>query len=157
MFGRKFRLIRNEKNLTLKQLAQQLNISQSYLCDIEHDRGCPSIPTLLGICDRLGVKPGYFFNDLLTAKSRVSETDMISRIAYIENGKEILEQLYDIDKLTEEERKDILEYIKYIKYKSENNIIWCLRSPRLWEDFLWSLYNLWYLAMAWYCFEVFLK
>lgn len=118
MFGRKFRELRKERNMTLKQFSNLIHISQSFLSDIENNRSYPSISNLLGICETLGVKPEFFFGEDRYADSKVSETDMVIRIAYIDKGREILEQLYDIDKLSEQDRIEILDLIKYIKAKN---------------------------------------
>jgi transcriptional regulator with XRE-family HTH domain len=118
MFGRKFRELRKERNMTLKQFSNLIHISQSFLSDIENNRSYPSISNLFGICDTLGVKPEFFFGESRYADSRVSETDMAVRIAYIDKGREILEQLYDIDRLSLQDRTEILDLIKYIKSKN---------------------------------------
>ncbi|GEM_PF-1483113 len=115
VLSRKFKMLRKEKKMTLRQLAKELNISISYLSDIENNRRCPSIPTLLGICDKLGIMPVYFFTEETSEGSRVSEASMAEKIAYIEKGAEILKELYDLDKLTVDQRKQILDFIKFIK------------------------------------------
>jgi transcriptional regulator with XRE-family HTH domain len=117
VLSRKFRILRKEKKMTLKQLAKELNISISYLSDIENSRRCPSIPTLLGICDKLGIIPAYFFTEDTSEESRVSESSMAERIAYVEKGAEILSELYDLDKLTVAQREQILNFIIFIKNK----------------------------------------
>jgi transcriptional regulator with XRE-family HTH domain len=115
VLSRKFRILRKEKKMTLKQLAKELNISISYLSDIENNRRCPSIPTLLGICEKLGIMPVYFFTEETSEESRVSESSMAERIAYMEKGAEILSELYDLDKLTVAQREQILNFIIFIK------------------------------------------
>ena len=112
---RKFRILRKEKKMTLKQLAKELNISISYLSDIENYRRCPTIPTLLGMCEKLGITPAYFFTEETSEESRVSESSVAERIAYVEKGAEILRELYDIDKLTVSQREQILNFIIFLK------------------------------------------
>ena len=122
MLGRKFRILRKERGMTLKQLSGLLNISVSFLSDIENNRSYPSIPTLLLVCKKLGIKPEYFFSDMSGLESRVSEAEMISKVAYIEKGREILEELCDIDALGVSERDQILSFIRYIKNSRENQV-----------------------------------
>jgi len=64
--GQKIRLLRKEKDLTLKDVAQRANISISYLNDIEKERSNPSLDTLKQIAKALDVKPSYLLEDAET-------------------------------------------------------------------------------------------
>ncbi|MBO8129681.1 MAG: helix-turn-helix transcriptional regulator [Peptococcaceae bacterium] len=55
--GHKIRLIRNEKNLSLQELAQRVGISLSYLSEIERGLVSPSLTTLKRLAKELGVPP----------------------------------------------------------------------------------------------------
>ena len=58
--GFQVRKLRREKGLSQKQLAEMINISNSYLCDIEVGRTNPSVATLLKIADILKVDISAF-------------------------------------------------------------------------------------------------
>ncbi|GAV24440.1 transcriptional regulator [Carboxydothermus islandicus] len=53
--GERIRLIREEKKLTISELAQRVGISVSYLSEIERDTVNPSVATLRRIAEELGV------------------------------------------------------------------------------------------------------
>ncbi|NLU10327.1 MAG: transcriptional regulator [Tepidanaerobacter acetatoxydans] len=55
--GAKIALIRQEKNLSLSELAEKVGISPSYLCQIESGRAMPALSTLKSIAKALDVKP----------------------------------------------------------------------------------------------------
>ena len=55
-FGARMRALRDERGLTLKNLAAQLQISAAYLSALEHGhRGAPSIGLVHQVCDALGL------------------------------------------------------------------------------------------------------
>ncbi len=54
--GTKIALLRQEKNLSLAELAEKVGISASYLCQIENEKVMPALSTLKNIAKALGVK-----------------------------------------------------------------------------------------------------
>jgi len=62
-FGSKIRLIRERKNLTLKDVAQRARVSESLISQIERDKVSPSIDTLMAIADVLELDVEYLFRD----------------------------------------------------------------------------------------------
>lgn len=63
--GAKIRNLREQYKLTLKEMADRVGISLSYLADIEKGRSNPSVDTLMGIARVLGKPAGYFLDDTL--------------------------------------------------------------------------------------------
>lgn len=59
--GRRIRKLRKEQDLLLIELAEECDISPSFLSQIERDQANPSISTLHDIALALGVTMGYFF------------------------------------------------------------------------------------------------
>jgi transcriptional regulator with XRE-family HTH domain len=59
--GERIRQLRKELNLRLVELAEQCEISTSFLSQIERDQANPSISTLHEISIALGVTVAYFF------------------------------------------------------------------------------------------------
>jgi transcriptional regulator with XRE-family HTH domain len=51
-------------NLTLADLAEEADLTASFLSQVERDITSPSVATLKRIADILGVPVGYFFEDL---------------------------------------------------------------------------------------------
>lgn len=62
-FGQNFKRIRKRMNMTQEELATKMEISQSYLSDIENGRKNPSIKTVKKLADGLGVSVNELFND----------------------------------------------------------------------------------------------
>ncbi|MDN6657393.1 MAG: helix-turn-helix transcriptional regulator [Staphylococcus simulans] len=62
-FGQNIKQIRKQRNLTQKQLADQIEISRSYLSDIENGRKNLSIKTVKKLADSLGLSVTDLFND----------------------------------------------------------------------------------------------
>ncbi len=63
-FGNKLRLVRERKNMTLKDVAGQAGVSESLVSQIERNRVSPSIDTLIAIADVLNLDLEYLFRDL---------------------------------------------------------------------------------------------
>jgi len=51
-FGTAVRIARNIQGITQKQLAEELNTAQTYLCNIEKNRSLPSFPLAWKIQER---------------------------------------------------------------------------------------------------------
>lgn len=55
-FGARLRMLREQKNLTLKQMAAALEVSPAYLSALEHGhRGKPSLRLVHAICQYFGI------------------------------------------------------------------------------------------------------
>ena len=65
-FGQNFKQIRKHINITQQEMADSVNISRSYLSDIENGNKNPSIKTVKKLADRLGVSVNELFNDSIT-------------------------------------------------------------------------------------------
>jgi len=62
-FGEKLRTVRDRKGLTLKDVAQRANVSESLVSQVERNRVSPSIDTLLLIADVLDIDYEYLFSE----------------------------------------------------------------------------------------------
>ncbi len=62
-FGEKIRIVRERKQITLKQVAEAAEISESMVSQIERNKVSPSIDTLLSIADFLEIDVDYLFSD----------------------------------------------------------------------------------------------
>nr|WP_230391674.1 MULTISPECIES: XRE family transcriptional regulator [unclassified Oceanispirochaeta] len=62
-FGEKIKIVRESQGITLKQLAQQMDVSASLISQIENNKVSPSIDTLLNLADILDIDPEYLFRD----------------------------------------------------------------------------------------------
>jgi len=109
--GRKIKILRAEKKLTLEQLANMSGVSKSMLSQIERGRTNPTLAILWTLTQSLGID----ISDLLNTPQ--SETDKNTRIAHIKahetpeiqsaDGKCTLKILGPIDLVTKTEWYDM--------------------------------------------------
>ena len=65
LLGRKIRQQRKEKKYTLEQLAEKLNVSTTFIGQIERAKGIPSLETLVKIANILEISTdSLLFGDL---------------------------------------------------------------------------------------------
>ena len=68
--GNRLKDIRNQKKLTLRDLAKLCDCSPNYLSQVERGLNSPTIETLIKITGALGIKLGDFFSDSPMEESR---------------------------------------------------------------------------------------
>lgn len=99
--GENIRKYRTNLKLTREQLAEKSCITASHLCQLEIGNSVPSIITIIDICNALDITIAQLTDNLLY--SNVNKfTEIISR---------------DFDKLSENNKKIIIQMIKFM----ENN------------------------------------
>jgi len=80
-FGEKIRYIREKKQMTMKELAEKIEVSESLISQIERNKVSPAIDTLLKILDVLNIDVEYIFSDFKKTKAvhlvRKEERDRI--------------------------------------------------------------------------------
>lgn len=102
--GQKISDARIRNNMTQEELAEQLNITPSFLSNIETAKRKPSLNTLLSLADKLSLSLDYIFYD------RDIKEDMHQDI--------IIRQIYtQIDKLEDSKREKFLDIIDYLAKK----------------------------------------
>ena len=62
ILGEKLRALRQQKGMSLGQLAKQLNVSRSTVCLYENDERLPSLPVFAEICRVFHVSADYFLD-----------------------------------------------------------------------------------------------
>lgn len=97
--GQNIKSIRKKRNLTQTKFAQSLNISRTYLSDLENNRKSPSIDTINKIAKKLNVPTMH----LLTQDAETNKA--------IEIAQKILESSTT---MTEEERDAMLALINQV-------------------------------------------
>ncbi|KQU13096.1 DNA-binding protein [Bacillus sp. Leaf13] len=61
--GKKLKLLRKERKLTLKSLAEQTGVSISFLSQVERGKSSVTLESLKKIADTLDVSPSFFFSE----------------------------------------------------------------------------------------------
>ena len=67
--------LRKERNWTLYRLAKEADVSYSTLSNTFHRDNVPSIPTLIRLCDGLGITMSEFFDEKGILKNQLTVSD----------------------------------------------------------------------------------
>ncbi|MBQ7974236.1 MAG: helix-turn-helix transcriptional regulator [Clostridia bacterium] len=93
LLGMNIRKRRKEKNYTLEQLAEKLNVSTTFIGQIERAKGKPSLETLVKIANVLEISPdSLLFGDLNTQSGNNHFTKKITELTenFSSKDKELL-------------------------------------------------------------------
>lgn len=77
-FGRLIKERRRQLNITLETLADTVELTKSFLSDIENDKTSPSVASLVRLCDALGLAIGDLFNSTASTVVRESERPRVN-------------------------------------------------------------------------------
>jgi transcriptional regulator with XRE-family HTH domain len=69
--GALIRRHRKERKLTLKAVAERARVSEGFLSQVENAVSSPSVDTLIGICNAIGVQAGDLLNQVHEAEKIV--------------------------------------------------------------------------------------
>lgn len=69
--GRRIREERQKLNLTQEKLSESINVSTTYIGQIERGERCPTLDTLIRISNSLGVSIDYLLQESVTPSSTV--------------------------------------------------------------------------------------
>lgn len=86
--GRRLRALRQERRLTMDQVAEFTGLTKGFLSRVERDLTSPSVSSLVTICQVLGVTPGEVLDSAEVAVVRLDEAPRVSL-----GGQGITEQL----------------------------------------------------------------
>lgn len=71
-FGEKLRVLRERRELSLKQLGDQLGVNKTYVWEMEKGKKIPNIAMLTKICDVFGVSCDKLIRDELEIDSEAA-------------------------------------------------------------------------------------
>ncbi len=91
--GKKIKAIRREKNLTLKKLSWESNVSTTQISEIERGLSSPTIGTLMKLISALGQDTSIFFENARSKK--VSLVRKNERSLIIDKKKSYLYGIFD--------------------------------------------------------------
>lgn len=72
-FARRLFELRNEKDVSARDMSLSLGQSESYINKIENQKALPSMNMFFYICEYLNVTPGEFFNEDLFKNKKAEE------------------------------------------------------------------------------------
>ena len=85
--GAKIREQRKARNLTLTEMAEQCDISPSFLSQIERDKANPSVATLKTIAKVFGVSLGSFFEEEDTIGDHPQSAETLAKVVRADQRK----------------------------------------------------------------------
>ncbi|MGE6596651.1 helix-turn-helix domain-containing protein [Bacillus proteolyticus] len=85
LIGVKIKSLRKERKLTLKQIADQTNLSISFLSQVERSKSSITLESLKKISEALGVNPSYFFSESEKQKTPTVMRNIISKTNTLHN------------------------------------------------------------------------
>jgi len=119
-FGKRFKTLRLEKNLTQAELAKILSIGESTISFYESDKREPDYETLQKIADFFNVSVDYLLGRTDKRNTDVSN-DVDERLHKVmqELGPDVLLAFYDLPNMTDEEKENVITLLEGIKAKRE--------------------------------------
>jgi len=106
--GPKIKQLRNEKSLSLEQLAQNLDIAKSILWKYEKAQTIPSAEIIKRMAAFFEVSADYLLFD-------VSEKENITKIT----DKRLLRQFEEVDKMSDEDKDYVMKTIDLVINKNK--------------------------------------
>ncbi len=82
LFGVRFKEIRKKLGIKQKELASSLNISNSYLSEIEKGRKQPSLKVLKNLYDRYGISPHWMIVNRGEMTNGEYKTDLLEELEF---------------------------------------------------------------------------
>ncbi|PTL37653.1 helix-turn-helix domain-containing protein [Alkalicoccus saliphilus] len=127
--GDNIKAIRTEKKLTQQELADNMNISRSYLSDVENNRKNPSMKTIESLASKLNVSIAYLTSGrrMLSDMSR-EEISKSLREASSKSTKALKERLREdidsinIDDLDIIESTYLINTVFFLKFSKEEDV-----------------------------------
>ena len=116
--GERIKKFRLGKGLTLRDLSKQVDISISFLSDIENGRSNPSLERLKDIAAALNTPISVLLGEEnINRCKKGSNSALDEEITQIikELGPEITLQLYNLKEMTEEEKENLKIFLQGLK------------------------------------------
>lgn len=118
--GERIKQRRKEKKLTLKQLSEKVDISVSFLSDIENGRSNPSLERLIEIAQGLECQVSYLLGETLLERGESYTFDhkkgelneKLAKLFLTEGFEEILHEFECLEKWTEEDIEDLVRFLR---------------------------------------------
>lgn len=102
--GKKLRSLRKAKSMTTQELADKVNVSQSYISRFENNRAVPDIDMLAKILTALDTDLSSFFS-----------------LDSGEMSEDLIELMNTAKSLSKEERIKLNEFLKVVKKNNQEN------------------------------------
>lgn len=123
MLSDKIKKLRQQKNMTQKELADAIGVGQSTIGMIESGKNKGSNDTILKLAKYFGVSIDYLLSTEEKLDMSINTLNTINKLAKkgldcnkidFENGINFISSHFKNEKFTQEEQNEIIDYIKYI-------------------------------------------
>jgi len=114
--GKHIKLLRQQKQMSLKQLSERVGISISFLSDIENGRSAPSLERTKDIAKGLNTTVSYLLGEGKN-ESKIDSSEQLggAEIKYLLDKPDfqlVLEELKSFDDWNEEDKEELFHYLK---------------------------------------------
>ena len=106
--GNKLKEVRRLKGMSLRQLARRVDVSASFLSQVEQAKCQPSIETLTRIAAALEVKTGYFLRDEEKTTKEVLEVRVPNQLKYLSVVANLITEACTVHHISKKDRDEIL-------------------------------------------------
>lgn len=115
--GYRIQIAREEAGLNQKELSERLGISQSTLSNYEKGKRRLYLAQLQQIAEVLGRPIEYFLQPIETTPSNSISTE--NRENRKDETQELLQIIGELAELPPEDRKSVIDFIKWLRYRRE--------------------------------------
>jgi anti-sigma regulatory factor (Ser/Thr protein kinase)/DNA-binding XRE family transcriptional regulator len=106
--GNKLKDVRSLKGMSLRQLAKRVDVSASFLSQVEQGKCQPSLETLTRIAAALEVKTEYFLRDGEKTTKEVLELRLPNQLKYLSVVANLITEACAVHHISQKDREDIL-------------------------------------------------
>lgn len=120
-FGDKVRYVRKKFSLTTEQLAQLLNVTQSYISHVENNRRQFGRDKIILLANKLYIPVEFFLREDVETLEQIKINNKLATIFAVESFPEYFEVVTHAvkAKISPEELEQAIAFIK--KYKTQDN------------------------------------
>ena len=106
--GNKHKEVRRLKGMSLRQLAKRVDVSASFLSQVEQGKCQPSLETLTRIAAALEVRTDYFLRDEEKTTKEVLELRLPNQLKYLSVVANLIAEACAVHHISQKDREDIL-------------------------------------------------
>jgi len=117
--GERIKAFRLKKKFTLRDLSEKVDISISFLSDIENGRSNPSLERLKGIAAALDIPVSVLLGEEKLNETSSPTLDEELNAIMRDLGPDITLQFYDLKGMTDEEKENLKIFLQGLKARRE--------------------------------------
>jgi transcriptional regulator with XRE-family HTH domain len=114
MIGDKIKILRKKHNLKQSELADILGVTRGQISVYEINKSKPSFQVLIKLAEYFKISLDYFYEnqtDKFIHALELSDDEFKNRVEFFYNG----------EKLTEEEVKKVIDYVRFLRFNNDKN------------------------------------